>query len=111
MTQNPKLTLRFIRNPFTSREGTLETVATFLLKPHAEYERFWALEKKEIVTFPNGNVLEVYSEVNSVCNYVHVYDGSKRLVSWKAASDVDLMFLLPSGEEAYVSLSVEGKLV
>ena len=68
------------------------------------------MPKREVVTFPTGDELEVYSEVNSVCNYVHVYHGKTRVVSWKAASDVDLMFLLPSGQEAYVCLNVHEKL-
>lgn len=106
----PVLTIRFIRNAFTPNEGSLETVATFTLKAHKEITGFWTMGKREMVAFPTGDELEVYSEVNSACNYVHIYDGSKRVVSWKAASDVDLMFLLPSGEEAYVSLILHERL-
>lgn len=66
------------------------------------------MEKRTLVTFPSGDVLEVYAEMNSAAqfNYVHLYNGSQRVISWKASSDVDLMFLSPSGQEAYVSIVV-----
>ena len=66
------------------------------------------MSARENVTFPTGDILNVYSEVNPSCNYVHIYHGERRVVSWKATGDVDLMFLLPNGEEAYVSLAENG---
>lgn len=104
----PVVTLSFVRNAFTSSEGPLETVASFPLKPHAKYEGIWTMGERAVVTFPTGDALEVYAEANPACNYVHLYSGPRRIISWKAASDVDLMFLLPSGEEAYVSIAVQG---
>ena len=108
--ETPTLYLKFIRNAYTKREGKLETVGEFPLAAHPERDGFWAMASRKNVLFPTGDTLEVYSEINPACNYVHIYHGEKRWVSWKAAGDIDLMFLLPGGEEAYVSLVVTGAL-
>ena len=105
---NPTVTLRFIRSAFTDQEGPLEVVASFTLSRSTKYPDLWAMKERTLVAFPTGEMLEVYAEMNSAakCNYVHLYNGLQRVVSWKASSDVDLMFLLPSGQEAYVSIVV-----
>lgn len=101
--KTPTVELKFVRNAYKRGEGKLEVVASFALRQSATYEGNWAMEGRRDVTFPTGDVLNVYSETNPVCNYVHIYHGDVRIVSWKATGDVDLMFLLPNGEEAYVS--------
>ena len=106
----PTLKLTFVRNAYTKREGKLETVASFELTPHPEHAGLWAMASRENVTFPTGDVLNVYSEVNPTCNYVHIYHGERRVVSWKATGDVELMFLLPNGEEGYASLTLNASL-
>lgn len=86
-------------------------VGQFALQPHPKVEKLWLMESAENVKFPTGDLIEVYAEVNTSCNLVHLNHGGKRMVSWKAASDVDLMFLLPSGEEGYVSMEVDRNLI
>jgi hypothetical protein len=107
---NPTVILRFRQNASTPNEGPLETIASYPLKPDAWYEGLWTIGERETVIFPTGDALELYAEVHTDCNHVHLYSGAKRIVSWNAASNVDLMFLLPSGQEAYLSINVHGKL-
>jgi hypothetical protein len=103
--KTPTLKLTFVRHAYTKKEGKLETIASFPLARHPEHEGLWVMAARENVIFPTGDVLNVYSEINPSCNYVHIYHGERRMVSWKATGDVELMFLLPNGEEAYVSLA------
>lgn len=108
---NPTVTLRFRQNTSTPKEGLIETIASYRLKPDAWYDGLWTIGDRETVVFPTGDALEIYAEAHTDCNQVHVYRGAKRLFSWSAASDVHSMFLLPSGQEAYVSINVHGKLM
>ncbi len=107
---DPTVTLRFRQNASTPSEGPIETIASYRLKPDTFYDGLWTMGERETVVFPTGDALELYAEADTHCNQVTLYSGTKRLVSWNAASDVHLMFLLPSGQEAYVSINVHGNL-
>ncbi len=102
----PVLKLQFIPNAYTRKEKPMQTVASFTLVPVPEHAGLWSMPKRELVTFPTGDTLEVYAEVTSTVNHVHIYHQTKRWISWKAGSNVTLMFVLPSSEEAYVQLDV-----
>ncbi|MEP5765677.1 MAG: hypothetical protein ABJ308_13870 [Halieaceae bacterium] len=80
-------------------------VASFLLSSE-ENSNCWTMSSKEEVTFPTGDTITAYSEVTPGGNYLHIRSDSGRLCSIKCEGAFNVMFLLPSGEEAYVELRI-----
>ena len=103
--KKPKLTLRFVPNAYTEEEGELEEIACFELIQSNSSNGLWGTKKKETVKFPNGDVIIVSSEVTPYGNNLHVHSTERRLCSIKGEGEFNVMFLLPSGEEAYAELS------
>jgi hypothetical protein len=99
------LELTFIPNAHTDDEGDIQVVATFIMEPVKGSMSHWAMKKRQSVTFPTGDVIFVMAEVTRFGNYFHAYYMERRLCSLKTTGSVNVMFLLPSGQEAYAKLS------